>query len=277
MTHEDYKEMLSSHALGALGENEARSLEEHLSSCASCVEELREWYDASAALAFSTDVIEPDVTLRAKILDKVKTLGNEKRPLIDQNEPTGGPTSASNVLEFVGPERPRWSSGFTLGAIAASLVFVVLTTAVFVLWRRSQALLDQLTREAMRVNETRVELERQRTISEILSNPHSQSVLLLGTDSARQANGRFSFDPQTGRAVLVANNLPVAPTGKAYQLWFIADGKPVPGGVFRTDQFGRATIIEQVPAEGRKATTFAITLEPQEGVKAPTGAMYLKS
>lgn len=78
--------------------------------------------------------------------------------------------------------------------------------------------------------------------------------------------------------MLFAYNLPPAPAGKAYQLWFIADLKhPVPGAVFNTDQQGRAVMRDQVPEAGRNASVFAVTLEPAGGVSAPTGEKYLLS
>ena len=68
-----------------------------------------------------------------------------------------------------------------------------------------------------------------------------------------------------------------APAGKAYQLWFIKDGKKMPGNVFKTDPSGSGTLKDQMPAEALSAVVFAITLEPENGVPAPTGAIYLVS
>ena len=69
---------------------------------------------------------------------------------------------------------------------------------------------------------------------------------------------------------MIADELPPAPAGKDYQIWFIADGKPVPGGVFKPDARGHVEMHDQVPAAARGATAFAITLEPQGGTPAPT-------
>ena len=49
--HEDYKEMLAAHGLGALDVEEARALEMHLRSCADCSQELNEWEATAATLA----------------------------------------------------------------------------------------------------------------------------------------------------------------------------------------------------------------------------------
>jgi anti-sigma-K factor RskA len=95
---------------------------------------------------------------------------------------------------------------------------------------------------------------------------------------AERARARLTFDAQTGRAMLTAADLPPAPPGKAYQLWFIAAGKPpMPGSVFRPDAHGHAEMHENIPPEGRTAAVFAVTLEPAGGTSAPTGEIYLKS
>jgi len=99
---------------------------------------------------------------------------------------------------------------------------------------------------------------------------------LAGTDLATRAHGKFVYDRDTGRAMLMAYDLPPAPAGKAYQLWFIAEGKPpMPGRVFNTGAAGRAEMHEQLPVEARAASVFAVTLEPAGGVAAPTGGKYL--
>src|SRR5437879_4975478 len=71
--------------------------------------------------------------------------------------------------------------------------------------------------------------------------------------------------------------LPPAPPGKAYALWSIADAAPRPAGVLRVDAEGRGS-LRLAPAEGGKPVkVFAITLEPEVGVAAPSGPMVLRS
>jgi anti-sigma-K factor RskA len=102
---------------------------------------------------------------------------------------------------------------------------------------------------------------------------------LAGTPEAPGALARLAYDRATGRAILFASGLPAAPEGKAYQVWYIAAGRPpMPGRVFKTDARGRGSLRDQMPEEGRAAAnTFAVTLEPEGGVSAPTGKMYLLS
>ncbi len=99
---------------------------------------------------------------------------------------------------------------------------------------------------------------------------------LAGTKMMPDAHAMLAYD-KNGRAVLMAKGLPPAPKGKAYQLWFIAGGKPMPGKVFRTDASGEGTLSDQIPTEALNAAVFAVTMEPESGVPAPTGAIYLSS
>jgi anti-sigma-K factor RskA len=120
-------------------------------------------------------------------------------------------------------------------------------------------------------------LAREREEKAMLASPQALSMMLAGTNMAPQARAKLTFDRGTGRAMLFADGLPPAPAGKAYQLWFIAGTHVMPGGVFKPDAQGRAVAHDQVPAEARGSAVFAVTLEPQGGVPAPTGEKYLLS
>ena len=102
---------------------------------------------------------------------------------------------------------------------------------------------------------------------------------LAGTkDAPPTAHATVAYDRATRRAVLISSGLPPAPAGKAYQVWYIDGAKPpVPGGTFKPNVDSRGFLSDRIPAEGQAAQTFAVTLEPEGGVPAPTGKMYLLS
>ena len=170
-----------------------------------------------------------------------------------------------------------------IGALAASVALIALAAALVMLWNRyntmQQEFVQLTTRWEMAQGELqreREQLARQQEAIELITSPGSKVTALAGTDVATRAHGKFVYDRNTGRAMLMAYDLPPAPTGKAYQLWFIAEGKPpMPGRVFNTDATGHAEMREQLSEEARGASVFAVTLEPSGGVPAPTGAKYL--
>lgn len=170
------------------------------------------------------------------------------------------------------------------GAIAASLAFIALVASLILLWNRNNAMQQEMARVTDQLEQAQGELRREREIlarereaRELISAPEARIMTLAGTEMATRARAKFVYDRTTGRAMLMADDLPPAPAGKAYQLWFIAEGKPpMPGQVFNTNSAGHAEMRDQLPEEARGATVFAVTLEPSNGVPAPTGPMYLK-
>jgi hypothetical protein len=98
---------------------------------------------------------------------------------------------------------------------------------------------------------------------------------LTGTGKAPQARAHLVFDKNAGEFTVAVSDLPSPPAGKAYQLWYVVKGHPIPGNVFVTGTEGRAMIHGQVPVQARSASTFAITLESSNGANKPTGDKYL--
>jgi len=165
----------------------------------------------------------------------------------------------------------------TFGAIAAALVIGVLLI-VFIGMRGQQKALSQgLAALHQQFEEQRQALEREREARALLMAKDTAKMDLAGTPMAKDAHAMLAYNRQTGHAMLMVAGLPAAPAGKAYQLWFIAGGKPMPGKVFNIDAEGKAMMDDDVPAAAREHAVFAVTLEPKTGVNAPTGEMYLTS
>jgi anti-sigma-K factor RskA len=284
--------MVAAQALGALEAAQARELDAHLATCAECQAELASFQDAAASLCYIAPAAEPSDRLRSRILSSVRTEG---APQISRSaltaeeraESRAGKSSQaeSNVLAFEKPARRSWSAASRIGALAAAITFVALAVSLVLLWNRYNAMRQEMARVSEQLNQAQGELARERQVlareretRELIFAPDARIMTLAGTDMAKSAHGKFVLDRETGRAMLMAYELPPAPAGKAYQLWFIAEGKPpMPGHVFNTDATGYAEMSEQLPAEARSATTFAVTLEPQGGTSAPTSPPYLVS
>ena len=293
MNHEEYKELLAAAALDALDAADGRALDAHLATCAECRAGLAELRAVAALLAHTTTPAAPSSDLRARLLAQIKAPPQTPRgggvPI--EVEPNGSPaattisattepTRDANVLPFA-PTARRGLFGArpwaVFGTLAASITIAMLVLALAMLWARNRELQTQLARIGQNLQETQATLVAVRADRDLLAAPDAHTAELAGTDAAVAAHARLTYDERTGRAVFSAAGLPVPPPGKAYQLWFIADGKPLPGEVFTTDAGGRAELHEQIPPQGRHAQIFAVTLEPQAGVSAPTGQMYLKS
>jgi anti-sigma-K factor RskA len=147
MTHQDYKEMIPAHALAALDATEDGVLSSHLEECAECRRELDEWKETCAAVALDAKPLEPSPQLRQRILTQVR------------DDKTS--TAKSNVVPLARQQRNVWSSLGTLGAIAASLLFLALLVYVVLLWREKQAIQSELATLRAEVTRTKKELDEQ--------------------------------------------------------------------------------------------------------------------
>lgn len=275
MSHEDYKEMLPLYCLGTVEEAEVRLLKEHLTICAECRAEVDQWTDTTSALAYAAAPAEPSPEVRSRILENVRLLkasaGGTKLAQTDERlEPKSEPA----VVHL--PVR-SWGSQQKFLALAASLAFVALIASLYVVWSRTQALQADVARLSRELDEKERKLASLEQDREILTSPTGAVAMLKGTPMAEKAQGKLMYDQKTGRAIFMASDLPPAPAGKAYQLWYIAGTHVMPGSVFNIDESGRAMMHDQLPPEARDATVFAVTLEPASGVNAPTGEKYLLS
>ena len=246
MVHEDYKEMIPARALSALDAAEERALNEHLENCDECRKELEEWQATAANLAVTADPAEPSPKVRERILSEVRK-----------------DLSTPEVIPFRSTSRNIWRSFGSLGAMAAVVLFTALIVGLVVIWRENNANKDKLAQ----INE----------FIQVASRPGARVSELRGVDLGSGAIATLAYD-KTGHAMLMADKLPRAPKGKAYQLWFIV-GKnpPMPGKTFSPDDEGAGVLRDQMPKEALDSAIFAITLEPEGGVAAPTGPIYLRS
>lgn len=262
--------MLAAHALGALDSHDARRVEEHLGACAACRRELAEWSETASALAYTAEPMEPSPALRSRIMEAVREDGARQLASARKEIP-----SSSNVVAM---PRKGWSRTQVFGAVAASVAILALAASLFVMWQRLQETRRELERYEHAVEVLAQEARQEREARELLTSPQSQNAQLAGTKMAPEARAQIVFDRTTGHAMLFAYNLPPAPAGKAYQLWFIAGGKVMPGKVFTPDTTGRVMMNEQVPVSNLDAApAFAVTLEPSTGVAVATGEKYLLS
>ena len=79
--------------------------------------------------------------------------------------------------------------------------------------------------------------------------------------------GKVFVSPSQG-VLLVASNLPPAPSGKAYEMWIIKGGKAKAAGMFQSAPDGSAMHLQRGSMENTDAV--AVTLENEAGADQPT-------
>ena len=75
---------------------------------------------------------------------------------------------------------------------------------------------------AARVRAMESHLAAERDMARFLASPDTATIVLAGTEQAPKARLKLAYDRSSGRALLFGYDVPPAPEGKSYQLWFIA-------------------------------------------------------
>ncbi len=183
--------------------------------------------------------------------------------------------------ERIADARRPWLA-WAVGTVAAAIAAAAFTGGVVA--GRYEARLGQMARQTAALRQRlqgeldglQDQLVVYRSVAELLRDPTTRVLALRGLGPRRQATGRVIWHEAAGGHVFVAN-LPPAPEGKVYELWTIGEGAPRPAGVFQVDAQGRG-IHRIAPVDAAKPVkVFAVTLEPEGGVPAPTGPMVLAS
>jgi anti-sigma-K factor RskA len=262
----DLELLLPSYALGILEGEDLRSIEEHLAEgCEVCDAELLAMSSLVNEMADSIEPVVPSEMARARILRAVAAT----RPASASATTDSGRGSGLS---------PAWRF-----AMAAGLALLVwsgwsqfdLRREVDRLAADREGLRQELDIVRTDLSATRTELARTLLASQIVSAPRTASVLLAGLDAAPESTARTYVDPGTSRAVFYASNLKPLDADKTYQLWFIADGKPVSAGTFAVDRQGSGSVLVEDVAAFDSLQAWAVTIEPAGGVPQPTGDMVL--
>nr|WP_246496182.1 anti-sigma factor [Chitinophaga varians] len=100
---------------------------------------------------------------------------------------------------------------------------------------------------------------------QVITAPGTRRISLSGVAGREQRLVTLYWDTHTKDVYLIANDLPVPPEGKQYQLWALVGGKPVPAGLLDEKCSG---LCAAEPVQ--QAEAFAITLEKKGGSVTPT-------
>jgi hypothetical protein len=252
-----YLELAPLAALDALDGEDRVSFEAHVSSCPACAGELQAQRVVSALIPLALAPVPPSPDLRHRVLAAA-----------------GAPAPTS---------RASWWA--PLAAAAALLLGIGLLVSRS---QRDESRREaEQAREAVAAAESRLQqaerelaaaqqgLARERALRETMARPDARVAQLAGLPAAPGARARVVWSPGSREAVLLASGLDMPPRGRAYEVWVIAQGPPVPAGVFRPDADGQVIVrLPRLEATAR-VKTFAVTIEPESGTPAPTGPMVL--
>jgi len=251
MSHPEQDTLLdlaAAYALGALSSEEARRFEAYLAGSPEAQREVAEYRDVAALLALGGPEAAPSADLRERVLARVR--GPSARPAAPRRPP------------------PSW------GALAAGLVAAVGLGFGYVQLREARDLRAELGRTMRRLAETSELLTAREATLNAIFEPGVRMFQLTASGDPDPLIQVF-WDRERHRAIVHGYKLESVPEGRAYQLWFIKDGAPVPSVTFKPEPTGHVKLEQiPVPADG-KVSAAAVTVEPESGSTQPTSPILL--
>lgn len=229
-------DLAAAYALGALDADETRAFEAELAKSQTLQREVAEYREIAPLLALGADAREVGPDLRRRLAWRV-------------------------AQERAKERRPRLAYLAWATAIAGIVVSSVLTVRA----RRLEREVDSAVAEVDQVRRTLA--NREEILRDILA---STVTFTLGRPGERQPSVRIYWNRQSNRWVLLATGLEPAPAGRAYQLWFLQDGRAVPSVTFNSEAGGTALVIAPGPATAQGLSGAAISEEPAGGSTQPT-------
>ncbi len=254
--------ILESYILGHASPEEAGILEcvmKNNAEVKAAYEEAQKTFELLA----TAQAVTPPNDLKSKIWDKIQLEQKveDEKPVIPLN-------SVEPKLETqqIGQEiRVEQNKSWKNFAVAATVLFLV-SVGANLYWMSSQNEMKNelavLKSDKQSQNLAMQNLEQKLKIT---SNPNMLKIVLAGVEKHPESNAVVYWDKTSKDVYLTANSLPKAPEGMQYQLWAIADGKPVSAGMYTGDKDAKIALAN-IPS----AQAFAITLEKEGGSEIPT-------
>jgi anti-sigma-K factor RskA len=267
--HETIGAMLDEYALGQLSQDERRTVETHVRECDTCAADLRELAVVMEGLAHSLDPVTPPPALKQRVMSSLASQPQEPARTVVEPNVVAMPPKGVKIRRGV---HPGWLA-------AAAVVILGLGVALYSVDATRRLLIDDVQEAQAAVAELQRRLdlnaEQADLAVSILTATDMQPVAMSGKENATGSTARAYWSPTRG-LLIVANDLPMPPPGRIYQVWVIGGGTPFSAGLLGEQGVGRGMLIAPPPrgvAPG--AVTVAVTDEPPGGLPAPSGSIRL--
>jgi hypothetical protein len=236
MNCNELREYYELYAIGVAEDPERSEIRAHLNrECEVCMKGIKQAREVATLLGGSAAPSEPSPRLRRRILASV---GVEER-------------------------RFGWTP-WLAAALALSMFGIVYFAG------QNGQTLQELARTREQMGRQQAELAHLNEAFAILNGADTK-VVTFGEGAQQPPKGRVFVNKSMG-VVLIANNLPKPPAGKAYEMWIIPKGgQPKPAGMFQSDEKGAAMHMMQGQIDPN-ADLVAVTMEPADGSPQPTSA-----
>lgn len=258
--------ILESYALGFSSEQERREVECMSSIYPEIKEELNKIQSSLEGYALSI-AVKPPSSLKDAIMKEISEVKQDPVLRVDKKEEKE--STDSKVIQMT-PSTGKWRT-----IAAASIVaLVALGSLLYMQVDKTQRAEDSLAKMQTELNDNNAllanlndSLQLSNTLKDLILDASTDEIKLAGTDLSPSSNARVFWNTSSSEILLVSDALPTPEIGKQYQLWAIADGKPVDMGVLALDK----VISDPISLDNiSNIQAFAITLEKEGGSEVPT-------
>ena len=240
----DLHGLAAAYSLGALDDQERAAFEAHLEECAECTAEISGFAGVVESLADSASVVPPD-HLKASVMSQLGDVPQELRAPDPAASPS--PVSAAPATETAPPSeiadlgehrRRRFPAAGLLAAAAA--IAVIAVGAIVMTADRGGSDFD-----------------------DVVAASDAVVTQLEGEGGAFEV----AYSAELDRVALRGEGVDDLAPGLRYALWAIADGTPIPAGLFEPDDGSIDDVVEFADVS---AEAWGITIEPESGSDTPT-------
>lgn len=253
--------LLELYAAGLATQEEAAQVQQWVRQYPEVADELAA-IEASLASYAQANALQPDASVKEKILQKIKEGDTAKViPLTTAQESQPKVVTISTAWKNV--------------AAAAILLLIGSTLFNIVQFNKNKAVNDELAlskQQAAALAQEKLQLQGEKSeinkYVETARNKYSQSVSVTGLNAA-DSSAKIFWMKNTGDVFVDPANLPALPSDKQYELWAIVDGAPVNAGIIINTAKGTYR-IQQMKAFGAavKVQAFAVSVEPKSTTPA---------
>lgn len=248
-------DLVGAYAVDALPEEERRFFERHLDDCAQCRGEVGELQVTAALLGAAAEEAPPE-GLRDQVLAAAAVTPQERA---ESSQASGGmaaaaPTGARAPAAPSGPaaSASAWGARERIRQLLPAVAAVIVLGVAGVTVVATQAGVAPAPEDGL---------------AALVAAPDARIVDLRAPEGS---TAKLVWSAEREEAIFLTDGLQAAPQGQAYALWIIAgDSPPALAGMFRPDADGQARHVISNPSS-TDAVTVAVTVEPEDGVEAPT-------
>jgi anti-sigma-K factor RskA len=235
-------DLIAAYVLDSLSEAETARVQNHLSSCESCREEVGVYRLLLEDLPDALPQITPPSILRSQLLQSVPISGSRLR-----TASSTPPSIPHRVSWWQLIQRNRFSALVGLGLI------LFLAISNILLW-------GQVNRLQAEIAET-----------DMIVHP------LHATELGSVATGLVVMDPHGVYGTIIVDAIPPSLEGQQYQVWLSRGEIVEAGGLFTIRENGYGAQVIYAPEPLNVYERVWITIEPVGGSKQPTGVVVLQT